>query len=88
MAVQKAVHVKSGLSADGPHRKQIGGSSHVNVPKGEDGSRPMDVEGSGRLHDPDGGQEDFQRGWEAEQEWLQECAGECHEVGPWGDLVV
>ena len=28
-----------------------------------------------------------QMGWDMEQDWMQECAGMEHEVGPWADLM-
>ena len=49
--------------------------------------------GQDEAHVPDrpGDQEsshgDSQMGWDAEQDWLQECADLDHEVGPWADLV-
>ncbi len=66
---------------------QAGGNvPHVQV-QNEGGSRPGMSPESSRPDDQDSSQENFQRDWEEEQEWLQECVEPHHEVGPWVDLV-
>ena len=61
---------------------------HGEVQEETEWSRQVAASGPDNLDDHDGSQRDFQRDWEVEQEWLQECAEPCHEIGPWGDLVV
>ena len=86
-AVHEAGHADEGSSAarlrDGTATRPTQGQ----VPRDEDGFRQEEAAAHVRLGDQASSQEDSQRDWEAEQDWLQEVADSCHEVGPWADLV-
>ena len=86
-AVHEAVHADEGSSAARLRNGPTSLPTQVQVPRNEDGPRREEAAASVGPVDQASGHEDSQRDWEAEQDWLQEVADSCHEVGPWADLV-
>ncbi len=86
-AVHEAVLADEGSSIPRLRNEATTRPTQGQAPRDEEGLRQEAGEASVRPVDQASSHEDSQRDWDAEQDWLQECADSCHEVGPWADLV-
>ena len=86
-AVHGAVHTDEGSSTPRLRNEAATRPTQGQAPRDEVGPGQEEVEASVRPADQASSHGDSQRDWDAEQDWLQECADACHEIGPWADLV-
>ncbi len=74
-------------SSSRPRREATVQAEHIASRMEEEVAGQDEAQDLDRPRDQESSHGDSQMGWDAEQDWLQECADLAHEVGPWTDLM-